>query len=29
MILSTVRRPDPQHAEHWLVDASTVTFEIK
>jgi len=29
MVMATYRRPDPQRREHWLVDTSTVTFEIK
>jgi hypothetical protein len=29
MVTTTYRRPDPQHPEHWLVDTSTLTFEIK
>ena len=29
MVVTTVRRPDPQKPEHWLVDTSTLTFEIK
>jgi hypothetical protein len=29
MVTTTYRRPDPQMPEHWLVDTSTVTFEIK
>jgi len=29
MVTTTYRRPDPQQAEHWLVDTSTLTFEIK
>jgi hypothetical protein len=29
MLTTTYRRPDPQLPEHWLVDTSTLTFEIK
>ncbi len=29
MVTATYRRPDPQQPEHWLVDTSTLTFEIK
>jgi hypothetical protein len=29
MVMTTYRRADPQHAEHWLVDTSTATFELK
>jgi hypothetical protein len=29
MVMATYRRPDPQRPEHWLVDTSTLTFEIK
>jgi hypothetical protein len=29
MIVTTYRRPHPQQPEHWLVDTSTLTFEIK
>jgi hypothetical protein len=29
MVTATYRRADPQQAEHWLVDTSTLTFEIK
>ena len=29
MVVATYRRPDPQQPEHWLVDTSTLTFEIK
>jgi hypothetical protein len=29
MVMTTYRRPDPQQPEHWLVDTSTLTFEIK
>jgi hypothetical protein len=29
MVTTTYRRPDPQQPEHWLVDTSTLTFEIK
>jgi hypothetical protein len=29
MVTATFRRPDPKHPEHWLVDTSTLTFEIK
>ena len=29
MVTATYRRPDPQQREHWLVDTSTLTFEIK
>jgi len=29
MVATTYRRPDPQQPEHWLVDTSTLTFEIK
>jgi len=29
MVTTTFRRPDPQQPEHWLVDTSTLTFEIK
>jgi hypothetical protein len=29
MLTTTYRRPDPQHPELWLVDTSTLTFEIK
>src|SRR5205807_9482142 len=28
MVTTTYRRPDPQQPEHWLVDTSTLTFEI-
>ena len=29
MVTATYRRPDPKQPEHWLVDTSTLTFEIK
>jgi hypothetical protein len=29
MVTTTYRCPDPQQPEHWLVDTSTLTFEIK
>ncbi len=29
MVVTTYRRPDPQQPEHWLVDTSTLTFDIK
>jgi hypothetical protein len=29
MVTTTYRRPDPQQPKHWLVDTSTLTFEIK
>ena len=29
MVTTKYRRPDPQQPEHWLVDTSTLTFEIK
>ena len=29
MVKATYRRPDPQQPEHWLVDTSTLTFEMK
>jgi hypothetical protein len=29
MVMTTYRRPDPQQPEHWLVDTSTLTFEVK
>lgn len=29
MLMTTYRRPDPQQPDHWLVDTSTLTFEIK
>jgi Domain of unknown function (DUF4198) len=29
MVTTTYRRPDPQQPEHWLIDTSTLTFEIK
>lgn len=29
MVTTTYRRPDPQTPEHWLVDTSTLTFEVK
>ena len=29
MVTTTYRRPNPQQSEHWLVDTSTLTFEIK
>jgi hypothetical protein len=29
MVTTTYRRPDPQEPDHWLVDTSTLTFEIK
>lgn len=29
MVTTTYRRPDPQKPEHWLVDTSTLTFEVK
>ncbi len=29
MVTATFRRPDPKQPEHWLVDTSTLTFEIK
>lgn len=29
MVVARYRRPDPQQPEHWLVDTSTLTFDIK
>jgi hypothetical protein len=29
MVVATYRRPDPQQSGLWLVDTSTLTFEIK
>jgi hypothetical protein len=29
MVVTTYRRPDPQQPEHWLVDTSTLTFDVK
>ena len=29
MVTTTYRRPDPRQPDHWLVDTSTLTFEIK
>ena len=29
MVKTTYRRPDPKAPEHWLVDTSTLTFEVK
>lgn len=29
MVVTTYRRPDPQQPGHWLVDTSTLTFDIK
>ena len=29
MVIATYRRPDPQQQGHWLVDTSTLTFDIK
>lgn len=29
MVVATYRRPDPKQPEHWLVDTSTLTFEVK
>lgn len=29
MVVTTYRRPDPKQPEHWLVDTSTLTFDIK
>lgn len=29
MVMTTYRRPDPRQAEHWLVDTSTLTFEVR
>lgn len=29
MVMTTYRRPNPQQPEHWLVDTSTLTFEVK
>jgi len=29
MVTTTYRRPDPQQPDHWLVDTSTLTFEVK
>jgi hypothetical protein len=29
MVTTTYRRPDPKDADHWLVDTSTLTFDIK
>lgn len=29
MVTTTYRRPDPQQPDHWLVDASTLTFDVK
>ncbi len=29
MVTTTYRRPDPKQPDHWLVDTSTLTFEIK
>lgn len=28
-VVTTYRRPDPQQPEHWLVDTSTLTFDVK
>jgi hypothetical protein len=29
MVTATYRRPDPQQPDHWLVDTTTLTFELK
>jgi hypothetical protein len=29
MVTTTYRRPDPQQPNHWLVDISTLTFDVK
>jgi hypothetical protein len=29
LVTTTYRRPDPQQPQQWLVDTSTLTFEIK
>ena len=29
MVTATYRRADPQQPQHWLVDTSTLTFEVK
>ena len=29
MVTTTYRRVDPQQADHWLVDTSTLTFDVK
>ena len=29
MLMTTYRRADPQKPEHWLVDSSTLTFEVR
>ena len=29
MVTTTYRRLDPQQPDHWLVDTSTLTFEVK
>ena len=29
MVMTTHRRPDPQKPDHWLVDTSTLTFDIR
>jgi hypothetical protein len=29
MVTTTYRRPDPQQPDHWLVDTSTLTFDVK
>ena len=29
MMMATYRRPDPQKPDHWLVDTSTLTFDVK
>lgn len=29
MVVATYRRPDPRQPEHWLVDTSTLTFDVK
>lgn len=29
MVVTTYRRPDPKQPAHWLVDTSTLTFDIK
>ena len=29
MVVATYRRPDPAQPEHWLVDTSTLTFDVK
>ncbi|HWW62845.1 MAG TPA: hypothetical protein VN181_15835, partial [Thermoanaerobaculia bacterium] len=29
MVVTTYRRSDPQQTDHWLVDTSTLTFDVK